>query len=173
MFFRCARSITFGAFLVTAGCAPAPTADTAEGAVGQDGWLKGTTDEKLDVVAGQLRGFDMAMVEVGYRFTELYFAGEEQNWPYAKYHAEKIETAIRKGLERRPKRAASAETFLNLVVPEMLAAIEQKDFDLFRQRFHTMHSACITCHTNEKVEFITVALPKQHLAPVGPEALPK
>jgi hypothetical protein len=59
------------------------------------------------------------------------------------------------------------------VVPEMLAAIEQKDLELFRQRFHTMHSACITCHVNEKVEFITVTLPKQHLAPVGPEAPPK
>jgi hypothetical protein len=59
------------------------------------------------------------------------------------------------------------------VVPEMLAAIEQKNLDLFRQRFHTMRWACITCHTNEKVEFITVGLPKQHLAPVGPEALPK
>lgn len=51
------------------------------------------------------------MVEVGYRFTELYFAGKEHNWDYAKYQAEKIEVALRLGLERRPKRAQSAQFF--------------------------------------------------------------
>ncbi len=101
MFFRCARTIAVAAFLVAAACAPTPSAGTEEHAVGQDGWLKGTTDERLDVVAGQLRGFDIAMVEVGYRFTELYFAGEERNWAYAKYHAEKIETVYHVSCERK------------------------------------------------------------------------
>jgi hypothetical protein len=139
-----------------------------EPAVGQDGWLKGSSLQKFETIAGQLRGFDMAMVETGYRFTELYFAGEDQNWDYAKYQAEKIGTAIRNGLERRPKRAASAETFLNTVLPDVLKAIEQKDLELFRQRFHVMHSTCITCHSNEKVAFIPIVIPRQRTAPVGP-----
>jgi hypothetical protein len=153
--------------LLAAGCG-ADVQENADSAVGQDGWLKGTTDQKFDVVAGQLRGFDMAMVETGYRFNELYFAGEDQNWAYAKYQAEKIGTAIRNGLERRPKRAASAETFLNLVLPEVMAAIEGRDLALFRQRFQAMLSTCNTCHANEKVEFIPVVVPKQRLTPVGP-----
>jgi hypothetical protein len=72
MFFRYVASIVAATFLVAAGCAQGPSADTENRAVGPDGWLKGTTDERLDVVAEQLRGFDMAMVEVGYRFTELF-----------------------------------------------------------------------------------------------------
>ena len=36
--------------------------------VGADGWLKGDESEKFETVARQLRGFDMAMVETGYRY---------------------------------------------------------------------------------------------------------
>lgn len=136
--------------------------------VGEGGWLKGNTNEKFEVVARQLRGFDMAMVETGYRFNELYFAGEDQNWGSAKYHAEKIGTAIRNGLERRPKRAASAQTFLNIVLPEMLKAIEARDQTLFRQRYQSMLSTCNTCHRDEMVEFIPVVTPTHHLTPTGP-----
>ncbi len=32
---------------------------------GPDGWLKGNTAEKFETIAAQLRGFDVAMVEVG------------------------------------------------------------------------------------------------------------
>jgi hypothetical protein len=110
----------------------------------------------------------MAMVETGYRFNELYFAGEEQNWGSAKYHADKIGTAIRNGLERRPKRAASAETFLNIVLPELLKAIEAQDLTLFRQRYQSVLSTCNTCHRDEKVEFIPVVQPSRRLSPTGP-----
>jgi hypothetical protein len=156
----------FVGLIALAGCAPAAV-ENAEPPVGQDGWLAGSTAEKLDVVAGQLRGFDMAMVETGYRFNELYFAGEDRNWDFAKYHAEKIGTAIRNGLQRRPKRAASAETFLNIVLPETLGAIEKKDIELFRQRFNTMLSTCNTCHRDEMVAFISVVQPKQRLTPTA------
>lgn len=80
-----------------AGCtrAPAPIAS------GEGGWLAGTTDQKLDTIAQQLRGFDMAMVETGYRYNELYWAAEDRNWGYAQYQAQKIRTAIENGLQRR------------------------------------------------------------------------
>jgi len=48
------------------------------------------------------------MAEVGYRFTEMYWAGKDRNWPYARYQLHKIETTLKLGVERRPKRAASA-----------------------------------------------------------------
>ena len=152
-------------FAAMSGCRDSPSEPRPSG---EGGWLKGTTDEKFDTVAKQLRGFDMAMVETGYRFNELYFAGEDQNWGSAKYHAEKIGTTIRNGLERRPKRAASAETFLNIVLPELLKAIEAQDRTLFRQRYQSMLSTCNTCHRDEKVEFIPVVQPSRRLTPTGP-----
>ncbi|MBM3778712.1 MAG: hypothetical protein FJW23_10825 [Acidimicrobiia bacterium] len=95
---------------LAAGCAPPPAEvpPPAETAVGADGWLSGTTDEKFETVAKQLRGFDMAMVETGYRFNELYWAVQDGNFGFAKYQTEKIRTALENGLERRPRRAKSA-----------------------------------------------------------------
>lgn len=69
----------------------------------QGDWIKGTETEQIKTIEKQFRGFDNAMVETGYRYQELYWAGQDQNWEYADYQIEKIKIAIENGLERRPK----------------------------------------------------------------------
>jgi hypothetical protein len=128
-------------------------------AVGEGGWLAGTTDEKFEVVAAQLRGFDMAMVETGYRYNELYWAAQDSNWGYAEYQARKIRTAIESGLKRRPKRAKSAETFLTIVLPSVEDAIKQRDAKLLQERMGPLRSTCNSCHEDEQVEFVQVGEP--------------
>lgn len=113
-----------------------PTA--AATAVGEGGWLDGTVDEKFETVAKQLRGFDMAMVETGYRYNELYWAAQDSNWGYAEYQVLKIRTAIENGLERRPRRAKSAQTFLTIVVPAVEEAIAKRDVTLLQKRLGTL-----------------------------------
>ena len=129
-------------------------------AVGEGGWLAGTVDEKFETVATQLRGFDMAMVETGYRYHELYWAGQDSNWGYAEYQAGKIRTAIENGLKRRPLRAKSAETFLTIVLPAVQEAIKERDATLLQERLGTLRSTCNTCHEAEKVEFVHVEEPR-------------
>ena len=147
-----------------AACAQ-PPADPAEKppaatASGEGGWLAGTTDEKFDTVAKQLRGFDMAMVETGYRYTEFHWAVRDRNWGHADYQIKKIRTAVENGLERRPKRAKSAETFLTIVVPAVEAAIAKRDAALLDELLGTVRSTCNTCHEAEKVEFVHVGEPQ-------------
>lgn len=90
----------------------------------QGKWIKGTEEEKLKAIDNPFRGFDKAMVETGYRYQGLYWAGQDENWEYAYYQLEKIKTAIESGLERRPKRAASASHFLTRALPEVEEAVE-------------------------------------------------
>jgi hypothetical protein len=139
-------------------------------AAGQPGvggeWLKGTVDDRFTQVEKQLRGLDKTMVEVGYRFTELYFAGKEHNWDYAKYQAEKIDLAIRLGLERRPKRAQSAQFFLADEMPAVLKAIGSKDDEVFQKGMDRLRSSCMKCHNLEKVPFFTVEFPEHRASPV-------
>jgi hypothetical protein len=132
----------------------------------QGSWLQGTTDERFQQVERQLRGFDKTMVEVGYRFTELYFAGQDQNWDYAQYQVEKLETALRFGLERRPKRAASAQSFLAKSLPEMQEVVEKADSNLFQAEIERLRSACMNCHVIEEVPYFTVELPEHRLSPI-------
>jgi hypothetical protein len=149
-----------------AACArpPAPTPS------GEGGWLAGTSDEKFETVARQLRGFDMAMVETGYRYNELYWAARDRNWGYADYQAKKIRTAIENGLQRRPKRAPSAETFLRIVLPAVEDAIARRDARLLEGRLGTMRAACNTCHAAEKVEFVQITEPLVRFTTVSASA---
>ena len=132
----------------------------------QKGWLKGTSSEKDQMIEKQFRGFDKAMVEVGYRFQELYWAGEDENWEYANYQVEKIEKAMRLGLERRPKRAKSAQYFLTMALPNMKQAVDQKNTLVFKKEFQVFMQNCNSCHAMEKVSFFKVKTPSTRNSPI-------
>ncbi|MDZ7766046.1 MAG: hypothetical protein U5K00_16775 [Melioribacteraceae bacterium] len=129
-------------------------------------WLSSDKDSAYVQIERQFRGFDMAMKEVGYRYNELYFASHDENWDYAKYHLEKIETAINNGLERRPKRAASAQSFFDHSIPSLMNTIESKNKEAFVKQFEIFKQACNTCHINEDAEFVKVVIPQTRYSPV-------
>lgn len=132
----------------------------------QGKWIKGTEQEKLNSIEKQFRGFDMAMVETGYRYQELYWAGQDENWEYAQYQVKKIRKAIENGLERRPKRGQSAEHFLTLALPEMEKSLEKRDTSLFNKNFQDLTKSCISCHAMEKVPYFTVKRPLHRQSPI-------
>ena len=134
--------------------------------VSQGDWIKGTELEKIKTIEKQFRGFDNAMVETGYRYQELYWAGKDENWEYADYQLEKIKIAIENGLQRRPKRAKSAEHFLNYVLPEMQKSIQRKDTVIFNKGFQTLTINCNSCHAMEKVPFFNVQIPTERQSPI-------
>jgi hypothetical protein len=131
-----------------------------------DGWLSGSTGENFVTVERHLRGLDQTMAEVGYRFTELYWAGRDLNWSYARYQLDKIETTIDLGLERRPKRAASAAAFLADDVPAMRQAISREDEGAFQEGMERFRSACMRCHVLENVPWFVVEMPERRLSPI-------
>jgi hypothetical protein len=129
--------------------------------------LAGTPDERFTRVATHLRGFDVAMVETGHRYGELHWAGQDRNWDYAKYQAGKIRTAVRNGVERRPKRGQSAQ-MLEGALRGVEEAITAKDPALFAERFGALTATCNACHQAERVPFIHVRPPTVRSSPVGP-----
>lgn len=137
-----------------------PSAPTPPAAVTSGGptWLVGTEDARAATIERHLRGLDMAMVETAYRYTELHAAGEDRNWGYALYQAGKVRLAITNGVERRPKRAASAR-----MIEGPLAAVEEaaraEDVSAFDAAFVQLTTACNACHEAEQVGFIHVEPP--------------
>lgn len=148
--------------LVVGACNETP--QKVENAQGE--WIMGTEQEKLELIEKQFRGFDNTMVETGYRYQELYWAGQDQNWEYANYQLEKIKLAIENGLIRRPKRAKSAEHFLTNIIPEMQNAINAKDTVVFNQSFNVFTNNCNNCHAMEKVPYFTVKIPLERQSPI-------
>jgi hypothetical protein len=150
---------------------PAPAASqsaaTTSPSEGEAWLLSGTSDERFARIARQLRGFDVAMVETGYRYGELYWAGQDRNWDYAKYQVEKIRTAVKNGVERRPKRGQSAQV-LEGALPGVEEAIAAKDATLFAERFSVLTATCNACHQAERVPFVHVRPPSVRSSPAGP-----
>lgn len=132
----------------------------------QGDWIKGIDQDKIETIERQFRGFDMAMVETGYRYQELYWAGRDENWEYASYQLSKIQKTIKNGLERRPKRAKSADHFLSVAIPEMKMTLQKKDTSEFNKQFTAFTNSCISCHNREKVPFFSVKAPLYRLSPI-------
>lgn len=77
-----------------------------------------------------------------------------------------IGTFSENGLERRPKRAKSAEHFLTYVLPEMKKSLESKDTVIFNKKFQTLTINCNSCHAMEKVPFFNVQIPTERQSPI-------
>ena len=135
--------------------------------VGSQDWLAGTPQEKFETIAGQFAGFSAAMMEVGYRYNELYFAGEDENWQMAAYHAEKIGDAVERGIERRPARGASAQPFLTNALPEMVEAIESENPERFEVSFENLRMNCNSCHHMEEMGHLEIRTPVRRIYPWG------
>ncbi len=128
-------------------------------------WLSGDVDERFALVAKHLRGLDMAMVEVGYRYTELYWASQDRNWEYAAYQLAKIEKAMANGVERRPLRAPSA-LMLDTAVQQVRVAITDRDEPGIDAAIETLTTTCDACHKAEQFGFITVVPPSVRATPI-------
>lgn len=150
--------MTFIVMTVVTSCVPTEQAEDARPA-GSDGWLTGDSHQKFDTLADQLGGFDQTMIEVGYRYIELYWAGEDENWDYARYQIDEMRSAMASGFVRRPAREASAEAFMNNALPAIEQAAVQGDAELFRERFGNLTMHCTACHMMEDVPFIVVEKP--------------
>jgi hypothetical protein len=132
-------------------------------------WLAAKPEEQLLQLERQLRGFDVAMLETGHRYVELYWAGQDGNWEAAAYQVDKIRLAIENGLERRPRRAASARPFLVGPLAAMGEALAARDPALFAARFEGLTTGCNACHAAEKVAFFEVRPPASRLSPIRRE----
>ena len=152
--------------LIIIACSENETSSSYDEPAGSGGWLTGDIQEKFDKLADQHQGFSRAMQEVRYRYNEMYFAGQDENWEYAKYHGEKILGALESGFERRPAREESADRFVNTVMPEMLNVFENEDSEAFEEQFNMVKNECNACHAMEEVEFINVVEPEHRLSPV-------
>ena len=120
-------------------------------------WLSGNEYERLDTVAEHLRGNDLVMWEVDFRYNKLYQAIESENKLYALYQLKKIKLTMEQGAERRPKRKKSYDWFFENAIPAMEKAIEGNDKPI--EAFKVFTAKCVTCHNMEKVEYMPIVKP--------------
>ncbi len=132
-------------------------------------WLLETnsSEEKFRAIQKQLRGFDLAMVEVGYRFNTFYFAIKDKNYDLAHYQLDKIKKSIENGIHRRPKREKNSKVmFLDTQYKIMKDALDKKDEKHIWSEYENTKQICNSCHSAEKVPFIEVINPQHRWQPI-------
>jgi hypothetical protein len=145
--------------LAIAVCVCATLSACRHDAAEKNRWLRGNSHERWTAVERHLRGLDVAMMEIGYRYQELYWAGVDSNWEYADYQVKKIDLALENALERRPKRRASTGPEFVPALGEVKQAIVLKDLAEFEDAFEGMSAACNSCHAAEGVASFHVEPP--------------
>ncbi|WP_127478014.1 hypothetical protein [Sulfurivermis fontis] len=123
-------------------------------------WRKsGTTADKVEQMIKTLPSTSHVMVEVGARYQNLYWAGKLGQWEFAQYQVEEIVKLIEMLQISSPKRAATAQVFLDQGMVEFDKAIASQDWETFLHAFRTMRAQCMICHHDNDHGFI---VPPEH-----------
>ena len=97
-----------------------------------------------------------SMSDVGYHWTNLWFAAEKKNWPLAQFYFDETRQHILWTIRLRPVRKGPDGNDVNLVpifeaidasaFKSMAEAIQQKDDKAFGVAYRTTLEACYGCH---------------------------
>lgn len=122
--------------------------------------------EKTEKLIQLVPGTAHWMVEMGERYKNLYWAAKQGQWEFAEYQVEEIEDLVHRVQLARPKRAVTAQEFLNKAIGPMMKALETREWDSFREGFSSLRTACMHCHTQNDHAFIT--LPHEPVTAASP-----
>jgi len=109
------------------------------------------------------------MSDVGYHWTNLWFAGEKKNWPLAQFYFDETRQHILWTIRLRPVRKGPDGQDVNLVpifegidtsaFKAMADAIQQKDGSAFATAYRTTLEACYGCHKASGKPFLRPIMP--------------
>lgn len=107
------------------------------------------------------------MIQMGDRYKNLYWAGKQAKWQFAEYQVEEMESLIKTLMITRPKRAATAQQFLDSGIGKLRTAFERKDSKAFFSAFEYTRGRCMTCHGQNDHAFIVLPeIPGRGSSPV-------
>ena len=129
-------------------------------------WLTGDDQKNFALIEKQFSGTYISMVRVGYRYNELFFAGQDENWEFARYQVRNIRIELQNAFIRRPRRTETSGPFMDVFLPKMEKAIKKADKQVFLSSFDELTRACNGCHMAQQVPYINIQQPTQRLSPV-------
>ena len=109
------------------------------------------------------------MSDVGYHWTNLWFAGEKKNWPLAMFYFDETRQHILWTIRLRPVRKGPDGSDVNLVpifegidssaFKAMAEAIQKEDAQAFAAAYRTTLEACYGCHKSSGKPYLRPMIP--------------
>ena len=109
------------------------------------------------------------MADVGYHWTNLWFAGEKKNWTLAMFYLEETRSHIRWTIQLRPVRKGPDGNDVNLMpifegidtsaFKDITAAIQAQDAAKFSAAYRETLQACYGCHKSAGLPYLRPMVP--------------
>lgn len=128
-------------------------------------------EQTLQEIRGQLPSQSHTMADVAYQFSNLWFAGQAENWPLAEFLLSETKSHLRWAVRVRPVRPLSNGGKLD--VGAMLSAVEQgslkeltesvqaKDRARFVTAYKQQLASCYDCHVAAGKPYLRLHLPER------------
>lgn len=162
--------------VLAGGCRGASTAPASGGAM--------LTPAEIERLKAVVPSQSHAMADVGFHWTNLWFAGQQKNWPLAQFYFDEARHHIQWTIQIRPIRkdlehkdvdlqaifqAVDASTFAAVKI-----AIERKDSAQFETAYKGALDGCYSCHKSSGKPYLRPIIPTapaQTLIDFSPDAV--
>jgi hypothetical protein len=135
-----------------------------------------TLTAEVEAMKGKLTDQSHVMQDVSYHFSNLWFAGQYQNWDLANFYASETKSHLRWAVRVIPVRKDNAghevvlkpvlEGLENGPLKELQDAIAKHDKPTFEVAYRRTMEACYGCHKAADKPFIRPQIPSEPESPI-------
>jgi hypothetical protein len=125
---------------------------------------------EIEQIKGRLPSQSHAMMDVGYHFTNLWFAGQSKNWPLAQFYLNETRSHLRWAVRMIPVRRipggeidlrALLEAVDSTGLTEIGKAIADKNSEALAGAYRRTLEGCYTCHKASDKPYLRPRIPEQ------------
>ncbi len=139
--------------------------------------LKASNDHLRTLIPSQSH----AMMDVAYHFTNLWFAGQHQNWPLAQFYFNEARSHIAWAVRLVPVRRTSNgelhlqemfEAFDKTLLADVKKQIADKNGKQFKVAYRAALAGCNGCHTAAEKPYLHIVVPDKpevHIVDFSPD----
>ncbi len=130
----------------------------------------------IETLKGKATDQSHVMQDVSYHFSNLWFAGEQENWDLANFYWSETQSHLRWAVRVIPKRKDNAgqevdlvpilEGFENGPLKQLQAAIAAHDKAAFEKTYRTSMESCYGCHKSADKPFLRPQIPARPETPL-------
>jgi hypothetical protein len=131
---------------------------------------------EIEAIKAKLPDQAHAMQDVGYHFSNLWFARQKENWPLAEFYNNETRSHLRWAVRIIPKRKdlagqeidleAILQAFENSPWTQLKDAISAKDIVAFDKAYRFAIETCYACHKASDKPFLRTQIPAQPETPI-------
>jgi len=112
-----------------------------------------------------------AMSDVGYHYTNLWFAGRNGNWPLAQFYSDEVRSHLRWAVRIIPKRKDAEGREIDLggiltgletsTLKDLAQTIKDKDAAKFEAAYKAQLEGCMACHRATNKPYLRLHVPER------------